>query len=209
MAGWSDAARDKRIGTAIDSALAPHIRNADQALARIIGIERQRLRTLLADFLDAEELRPSFSVAGVEQIAEYRKHGVALRFRIDRIDQLDDGGLIIIDYKTGRPKNFVRQDGDLREVQLVAYASALDGEIAGLVYINVDSREISYRGTGGGWRETSDDDWVDTLASWRALVDDALSELAGGDARIDSNQSAADGRVFGPLSRLEAYRRGR
>jgi probable DNA repair protein len=208
IAAWNDQARAERIGSAIDTALGLHVRYADSVLQRMLGIERSRLFGLAEDFLRHERERDiPFEIDALEHSLRYERSGVSLGFRIDRVDRLPDGRVLVIDYKTGAPKTFLRQSGDLKDVQLVVYADALDEPIAGLVLINIDSREISYKGAGGGWNATQEDAWAATLDSWCSQVHVAMAGLAAGDIRLNRLQSVADGRPLGVLSRLEALKR--
>jgi probable DNA repair protein len=207
IGNWTADEIARRIGSAVDAALAAHIANADLVLRRIIGIERGRLIQLLRDFIREEAKRPEFSVADIERKADYEMFGIRLGLRIDRIDRLADGRLLVIDYKTGSPKTFLNKDRELKDLQLVLYADALGDDIGGLAFINIDAREIGYKGAGGGWNEAEEEGWDDTLRSWRAVVHATLESLAAGDARINVLQSASEGRSLNILSRLEEQKR--
>ena len=209
LRAWSATEREQRIGSAADTALAAHTRHADAVTRRIIALERQRLRAVLHQFLETECRRDPFTVDNVECELNYERFGLRLGFRIDRIDRLADGRLLVIDYKTGAQKTFLRQTGELRDVQLVAYADALDAEVGGLVFINVDSREVGYRGVGGGWNAADEEGWSAKLDSWRSDVQTLVKSLAAGDVRVNLRQSAAEGRALGILSRLEELKRVR
>jgi RecB family exonuclease len=204
---WTADEMSRRVGSAIDSALAVHVAQADPVLQRLINIERGRLRQLLRDFIHAEVSRPEFKVAAVEKKLDYEKFGIRLGLRIDRIDCLADGRMLVVDYKTGSPKTFLNRNRELKDLQLMVYADALSEEIGGLAFINVDSREITYKAAGGGWNEAEEDAWEETLQSWRSEVHHALEALATGDARINILQSASDGRSLNILSRLEELKR--
>ncbi len=207
IAAWPDKSR--RIGSAVDAALDAVGRHADPVLQRLIGLEGRRLRRMLDDFIMAETERAAFAVAGVEKTVEYRRNGMTLGFRIDRVDQLPDGRILVIDYKTGMPKTFLTKDGDLTDLQLVAYADALAEPVGGLLFINVDSRGIAYRGVGDGWQASDDQDWEARLDAWRSELHAVVAGLAGGDARIRRYQNTADARPLAILSRFEELRRDR
>jgi hypothetical protein len=116
---------------------------------------------------------------------------------------------LIIDYKTGAPKNLLDRHGDPQDLQLVVYADALDTEIGGLALINLDRRAISYKGTGGSveWDTGRQAEWPERLAAWRADVNLAMRQLADGDVRINLQRATADARELAILSRVEEYRR--
>ena len=204
---WHATNIAQRLGGAIDSAIAEHLRHADATLIRLLGLERARLFRLLGDFVAEEIARPDYTISDVEQSVVSSACGVNLSLRIDRIDRLPDGSLLIIDYKTGSPKNLLNKDGDPLDLQLVVYADALQESIGGLALINLDSRSISYKGTGGSveWDAARQDQWSQRLEAWRADVHRALRELAAGDVRINLQLSADERRPLSILSRIEEH----
>ena len=210
ISGWTAEDRERRIGSAIDMALSEHGLHADQVMRRILVLERTRLRRLLQDFIEVESGRPEFAVVDVEKNIDYEAFGIHLGLRIDRIDSMANGRLMLIDYKTGLSKNFLDQSGEPTDLQLIVYADALKTEIGGLALINVDSRVITYKGAGGEggpWKARDEDDWKSTLQLWRSHVHTALQEMAGGDVRINLLQSASEGRPLNILSRKEEQKR--
>ncbi len=207
IAAWPDT--ERRIGSAVDAALDAVGRHADPVLQRLIGLEGRRLRRMLDDFVTAETERSAFTVVGVEKNVQYRRDGMTLGFRIDRVDRLADGRILVIDYKTGMPKTFLTKDGELTDLQLVAYADALGEPVGGLLFINVDTRGIAYRGVGDGWQANDDQDWEARLDAWRSELHAVVAELAAGDARIRRYQNTADARPLAILSRFEELRRDR
>ena len=207
---WTKKSQEQRVGSAIDSALAEHSIHADPIIRHILGLERNRLRQLLQEFIAAESERQDFAVVDVEKKFDYAASGIHLGLRIDRVDRLANGRLLVIDYKTGLSKNFLGRSGEPTDLQLVVYADALSADIGGLTLINVDSRTISYKGTGGEggpWKARDDDEWKKTLDSWRLLVHEAMQKLAEGDVRINLLSSASEGRPLNILSRKEEQKR--
>jgi len=209
ISAWSLENREQRIGSAVDAALAEHLVHADAVLRRIIALERNRLRKLLQDFLTAEIARESFALVDVERQVDYSAFGVRIGLRIDRIDRLDDGRLLLIDYKTGQVKNFLDRNGEPADVQLIVYADALADDIGGLALINVDSRTIVYKGAGAGSpRNKQDMDiWPEILRGWQAQVHNAMKNIAAGDVRMNVLLSAKDSRPLNILSRKEEQKR--
>lgn len=207
---WTDEELEQRIGSAIDSALAEHTIHADPVMRRIIGLERSRLRRLLHEFVAMESARPEFAVQDVEKKLDYEAFGIRLGLRIDRVDRMADGRLLVIDYKTGLSKNFLDRNGEPADLQLIVYANALGPDVGGLVLINVDSRVISYKGAGvegGPWKALGEAEWTNALDSWRSLADDALHNIRAGDVRINLLHSASEGRPLNILSRKEEQKR--
>lgn len=206
---WSDRDIERKLGSAIDAALAAPLRHADATYMRLLGLERRRLFSLLRNFIARELEREEFAVAGVEQAIDFEAFGVRLKLRIDRIDRLADGSMLIVDYKTGKPRNLLDGDGEPTDLQLVVYAGALDAAIGGLVFINVDSRSISYKGTGGSveWDAARRDTWPERLHAWIGEVHEALRDFASGDVRVNLRLTAVQGRPLALLSRLEEMKR--
>ena len=206
IGNWSYAERDRRIGSAVDTALADYRNGLDNSGLQLLRLERERLRRLMHRFLEQESRRGDFAVRHVEYRTTLRFAAVRLGIRIDRVDVLPDGRLLVIDYKTGQPRQFADRHGNVTDLQLVAYAEALGEPIGGLAIINVDSREISYRTAGDGWQP--DDGWCETLRNWREQLYNVLDEFAGGDVRVDTGQLSSDARALAVLSRFEERDRG-
>jgi hypothetical protein len=206
---WLETDVEQRLGTAIDAALAGPLRHADATYTRLLGLERKRLFSLLRNFIDAEIEREDYSVEDVEKSVDFEAFGVRLKLRIDRIDRLADGSMLIIDYKTGSPRSLLDKYGEPKDLQLIVYADALESRIGGIAFVNIDSRSISYKGTGGSvpWDAARRDSWEERLSAWVEEVHEALREIAAGDVRVNLLFTAEEGRPLGILSRLEEMKR--
>jgi len=66
-----------------------------------LQVERQRLKKLLMRWLDYEAKRTDFTVAEREKDSQTEINGLKLNLRVDRIDSLS-GGSLILDYKSGK-----------------------------------------------------------------------------------------------------------
>ena len=209
LAEWNDEERQQQLGSAVDTALAGPLRHVDRTHQRLLGFERSRLVRLLADFLVAEVSRPDFRIAAVEKKVDYRACGVQLELRIDRLDRLADGTVLLIDYKTGRPRTLLSKEGEPKDLQLIVYADALDEPVGGMALVNVDRPSITYSGAGAGtdWDPIADDEWANWLTTWRDEVRALLCEMSAGDARINLHLSSNEGRALNILSRFEERRR--
>ena len=114
--------------------------------------EATRLQATLGAWIDGGERdRPPFRVRAHEAMIPCDIDGLALRVRIDRIDDLEDGGLAIIDYKSGRIVRPARWFDERPEgIQLAVYARALepttDEPIRALAYAQVRAGEIAVAG---------------------------------------------------------------
>jgi len=202
IASWTDI--DGRINRALDFAFAGRERNTDRVLLQLFAMERQRVGGLLRDFMALDLSRDAFAVASVEREIEFAEAGVHLKLRVDRIDQLGDGSIAILDYKTGAEKKFLNSKGQPREIQLVAYACAVDEPVAALALVNIDSRTMGFNGVGTAYSDL--DKWPEQLSEWSAMVRSACRDLSAGDVRLDSNQPVLDARPLNLLTRFTELR---
>ncbi len=210
LRGWiAEGSLAARVAAAVDAALAPHERQADGVLRRLLALERRRLNPVLLDFVTRESRRAPFAVESVETTRVLLAHGVRLELRVDRIDRLADGSLLVIDYKTGAVKSLLDRNGQPKDVQLVVYAAALDRDVAALVLVNLAGSGIRYRGIGrdAEWGGLDPAEWRRRLEEWQAIVDDALERFAAGDVRVNVSRGSDAGRPLALMSRVEELKR--
>ncbi|MCP3673919.1 MAG: hypothetical protein GY829_05555, partial [Gammaproteobacteria bacterium] len=115
----------------------------------IINIENKRLNKLLLQWFEMEVTRPHFTVKDLEQTINAPIAGNYIRLQLDRVDELADGSLAIIDYKTGKVerKNWFGERPD--EPQLPLYAMVLSEQkktIGALLYGQVKISENRFIG---------------------------------------------------------------
>lgn len=204
IAAWQDDELQSRIGNAVNSAFARHERYVDPVLRELLLLERSRVQKLLLGLVAVDVGRESFAIARVEQALDVALDGIRIKLRIDRQDRLDDGSLIILDYKTGTKKRFLDGQREPLQIQLVVYACAVNEEVAGLGLINIDSRSIDFDGAGRSF--TATDSWDEDLGRWKARVMDAAAQIQRGDVRINMVQGSDASRPLGLLSRIEELR---
>lgn len=117
----------------------------DVMTVRFRELENQRIAELLFGFLERELERGEFTVTANEATIKWQHRALQLNLRIDRIDQLADGSLAIIDYKTGKktasPASWLLERSE--DMQLPVYAVASGGSFTeavstlALAHINV------------------------------------------------------------------------
>lgn len=135
------ATRDAEIRRAVANALAKFDRRETEPLPpRLRHLEDERLQALLAVWLDVEAQRLPFRVIACEERHDLDVEGLPVRVVIDRIDQLDDGRLLVIDYKSGRSDSVDSwADPRITEPQLPIYAALAfpDREVAAVALARV------------------------------------------------------------------------
>ena len=91
-------------------------------------LEKGRLTNLLEGFLLLETQRSEFTILHNEKKVSWQHSQLLLNLRIDRIDQLGDGSLALIDYKTGRFTNYRWFDERPDDLQLPLYQIAVSSQ---------------------------------------------------------------------------------
>lgn len=116
------------IAAAVDTGLKEFNEQREEALTpRYLELERERLQHLVAAWLEMEAMRTqAFRVIACEQRAEVEIEGIGVALVVDRIDELDDGRLVILDYKTGAAVSQASWGEErIGEPQLPVYAAML------------------------------------------------------------------------------------
>jgi RecB family exonuclease len=150
---------------------------------------------------------------------------VLCRLRVDRIDELADGSVLVIDYKVAASAKKAKSwEGERpEEPQLPIYAVALTDQgrrVAGVAFANLSGRDdVGFSGLSGdvvasGEIEPKrprkggkpDPDWpgIDgQIAQWRDVLSRLAEDYASGNARVDPRNASLDCRYCGrdPLCR--------
>ncbi len=202
IADWDDDMLLGKIEIGLTKSYFRLERYADETLKRVLYLERDRSRKLVQDFVAQELLRAPFRVAMLEQPLQLNHGNAQLDLRLDRVDYVGENEMLVIDYKTGAEKSLLDGNGELKELQLLIYAMALQGSVAGLAIFNLDSRVISIK-------KTADDDrWPTQYAAWKEQVRDVIDELVDGEAEVNLSLNVEQGRVLNVLSRFQELRLG-
>lgn len=105
-------------------------------------LEKQCLTLLISKWLAIEKARPPFQVLSTEKSVQINLSSIQLKLRIDRIDQLANGDMLLIDYKTGKsiPSIFDWFGARPKAPQLLLYSLAIDqAQGFALAQINIES----------------------------------------------------------------------
>jgi len=170
------------------------------ASATVLELESERLLRLVGDWLAYEKARGvAFRIVDCEVGKKVHVCGIEVTLKIDRVHQLENGGLEFVDYKTGQmPK--IRSWGEDRitEPQLPVYATFYADpaeRVAGIYFGMVKTAEHVFSGVSAenfeveqGKRKpafTNDfSDWQHLLAHWKTAIEAIATELRAGEAAV-------------------------
>lgn len=189
-------------------------------------LEAERLVKLAqAWLLEVEVLRPQgFVVTACEQEQTIDIEGISIKLIIDRIDTLDDGRLLVLDYKTGRQLDFKNwAQSKITEPQLPVYAAFVlsDNEVAAVCFAKVRLADNAFVGIAADdglvqgatvlhdnkgrkvFPEADFPDWAALINHWRNSITQIAQALKSGDAAVRfDNEKQLDFCEVLPLLRL-------
>jgi len=201
-----DAALQRRIDAAIIAGKMKLPAARWRALPPAVAdAESHRLATTLRAWIVEHEIpRPAFVAQANEQAIATDVDGVAVNVRIDRIDALSSGGVVIVDYKSGRvipPQRWfaARPEG----IQLAVYAHAVEHAegtpLRALAFAQLKAGEIEVKGLVDGadvWpgldiagaSRVPVRDWAHAQATLRDELGMLAREIRDGVARVAPRQ---------------------
>lgn len=163
-----------------------------------LALEATRLTRVVTEWLDYEAGRHPFTVVETESARTVSIAGLSLDLRLDRTDQLRDGSLLVIDYKTG---NVSPRDWDLprpNDVQLPLYAGfACSTQPGGLLFAKLRAGQLEFAGRtadatgtllGNLGRNTGlvrKPLTPEQLADWRDYIEQLARDFLAGRADVD------------------------
>ena len=166
----------------------------------LIEAERDCLRMIVLEWMEVEKRRAPFVAEEHEQRVETALAGLPLHVRADRIDRLEDGSTVLIDYKSGkksaadwltaRPVEpqiplYVQTMGN--DLHAAGFAMLRRGEcrIAGLRDDGLDAAEFQ---AASEYLEQYDPDiqnWEQLRARWTTVLHDLAAAFVSGVAAVD------------------------
>ncbi|MBF0620372.1 MAG: PD-(D/E)XK nuclease family protein [Magnetococcales bacterium] len=209
----------------IDSRLSTLIQNnlIEQAQLRpnlyshaFMALEHKRIKQLLLGYLDIERQRSTaFSVEAREKKQHISVGGLTIQVRLDRVDRLDDGSLVLLDYKTGNvsPKEWVGERP--KDPQLPLYTLTGGDNIAALAFAQIRHQKIGFSGVSQvpdtlpkvldqkKLKATQEfENWSELLDYWRETLAHLAHTYKSGHAQVDPLDKACDYCAIGPLCRI-------
>ena len=225
---WETVSTHKELEAFTDDELALHINQCVvkvikrfsaqrpfTATKRFMLIETSRLQTMMHEWLSIEKQRQAFTVVEREQKHSCNIEGLNIQIRPDRIDQLADGRLIVIDYKTGKVAIAGWMDERPDDPQLPLYAIIEGMNIAAVVFGQVKRGEMKFVGLAGDTGEDINEenagvelipnvktlsgsrvgqqfsDWQSLLMYWERNLQALANNFLQGDARVDPHNETS------------------
>ena len=185
--------------------------------------EATRIASVVRTWLDGfERSRPPFAVIDAEASRPLALGGLALKLRLDRIDALADGGIAIIDYKTGIAKPPLRwfdlrpQAPQLGLYVLAQQAAAPAQRIRAVAYVQLKPGALRVHGMAAdaaawpglvepaGVRGADLADWPAALTRWTQSLGALAGEVRDGRAEVAPREVANTCKHCGlqPLCRI-------
>ena len=222
----NEAARRLAVAEAVEAGLAAfNAQRQEELTPNFLALEAERLRRLLDAWLNVEAQRGlPFRVIACEEEQEVQIVGINARLVVDRIDELEDGRRVILDYKTGTQVNAASWGEErISESQLPVYALTAQRPPAAVALARVRLDEPGFVGIAaeGGLlpgvagivdaaaRRIFPDasGWEALLALWRVRIEAIAREIAAGEAAVSfESEQDLDRCEVRPLLRLAERR---
>jgi probable DNA repair protein len=175
--------------------------------AALVDLQSRYLNRLLHDWIHQCEIpRAPFEVVSTEEEREVEIAGVQVKLFVDRIDKLETGHTIVVDYKTGQNNSVASwAEPRIESPQLPLYANT-EEHIDGVCFAQVFTHKYKYIGIaaeadlvpGVGTKQARTrsntaepiDSWDDWLEHWQSALNTVATEIQQGVATITPTKKA-------------------
>jgi ATP-dependent helicase/nuclease subunit B len=166
----------------------------------LIEAERECLRMIVFEWLEVEKRRAPFVAEQHERRVETALAGLPLRVRADRIDRLDDGSAVLIDYKSGKKSPADWLTARPVEPQIPLYVQTMGSDLRAAGFAMLRRGECRFAGlredgldapefqAASEYLEQYDPDilnWEQLRARWTAVLSDLATAFMTGAAAVD------------------------
>lgn len=162
-------------------------------------LEQEQLVQLIKVWLQQEKLRNPFRVLTLEQWRKVELEGLNLNVRIDRMDELEDGGYLLIDYKTGSVSNQGWLNEELSEPQLPLYCLAEGDKVRAIAFAQVRYDNSAFIGVTDSQTKLYEEekkkihqqeDWQYLVQQWRSELSRLATSFKQGQATVTPRNRA-------------------
>jgi ATP-dependent helicase/nuclease subunit B len=178
----------------IQSAIADAIHHGETGFLHqlVSRAEQERLEKIVWDWLGVERARKQpFVVETVEQETHLEAFGLRLRLRVDRIDRLENGHVLLIDYKSGPQSRNKLKGARPKEPQLLVYAASSADPVDGIFFAEMKANEVRAVGVSREKQfesrsvDVKKHEWSAFLEESRAEIDRLAGQFVNGYAVVD------------------------
>jgi probable DNA repair protein len=196
-----------------------NVQSAIQQLGAVIGrkLEQRRLERLLAEWLEIEKSRDTFTVHATEQERLVTLGGLQVRTRADRVDQLLSGREIILDYKTGQVKWSFWEGDRPDQPQLPLYCATSPEPIAGAAFAVIQTGDLGFRGIteegvalpGLKKMQVPPVTFGELIEEWRRVLERLAEQFRAGLAEVNPKVGACEYCGLRALCRIREFENDR
>lgn len=194
----------EHVNAQLDAYMAKHPKALEE-MAR--QLEADNLVTKIQRWLTLERERPTFRTEHLENSIELTIGPLTLEGKIDRIDQLEHGDHVVIDYKTGKTsRSDWNPTGRIKDAQLPAYALSLDPPPKAIAFAKLTKDGTGFEGFSDGVTGITGvepiekykhapfkmiEDWETLVTSWKRQLNQLATDYHRGYAAVDPAKSTS------------------
>lgn len=211
------ATTNEELNLIIDEHLSPQLNSLaiERGLTAIplyLDVEYERTKKLITQWLQVEKSREYFEVISIEEPIQIVFEGIPMNLRLDRIDKLANGDLMLIDYKTGSPSIKDWSGERPKDPQLPLYVLVSNPQPKAITFARISATACEFIGVGQAIGQPISlkqvEDWDQETQQWHTTLTQLAEEFVTGQARVEFNSEEAKrhSRALTPLNRHLAQR---